>query len=205
MQLEKKHSSDLASFKSLEDASKALTAQIVVSEEKLSRAEADLRIEREWRSALQGKEHEYKEAITKLQTKINQLTEESKKCEKTKNELERLRKKYNEDQQTLEELGHQLSMTKLQVSEMKERSRIAEELGNGKILASSEWTPDESASNCYCCNSGFSLTKRKHHCRSCGNVVCKSCSEHVLPLEEKNGVLGKPVRVCDTCWQTHVN
>lgn len=202
-----RHSSDLASFKSLEDASKALTSQIVVSEEGRSRAEADLRIEREWRSALQAKEHEYKEAITKLQIKINQHSEESKKYEKAKNELERLRKKYNEDQQTLEELGHQLSMSKLQVSELKERSKMAEDLGNGKILSSSEWTPDESASNCHCCNSNFSLTKRKHHCRcevklnfyflssfknfifsrSCGNVVCKSCSEHVLPLEEKNG------------------
>lgn len=155
-------------------------------EESRSRCEADLRIEREWRSALQSKEVEYKELISKLQLKISQQSEDAKKHEKTKSELDRLRRKYNEDQQTLEELGIQLSMSKLQVSEMKERSKIAEELGNGRAMAS-DWTPDESANNCNCCQTNFSITKRKHHCRSCGEVVCKNCSEHLLPLEDSSG------------------
>jgi chromosome segregation ATPase len=159
-----RHSSDLASFKSLEDTTKALTAQIVASEEARSQAAADLRIEREWRSALQSKEVEYKEAISKLQNRISQHADEMRKYEKTRSELERLRKKYNEDQQTLEELGIQLSMTKLQVSELKEKSKIAEELGNGRLMAT-DWTPDNSATNCNCCQTAFSITKRKHHCR----------------------------------------
>lgn len=133
-------------------------------EEARSRCEADLRIEREWRSALQSKEVEYKEAIAKLQSKINEHAEEARKYDKTKAELERLRRKYNEDQQTLEELGVQLSMTKLQVSELKERSKIAEELGNGRAMAT-DWTPDQEVTNCNCCNTAFSITKRKHHCR----------------------------------------
>lgn len=163
-----------------------MSAQIATSEESRSRCEADLRIEREWRSALQSKEQDYKELISKLQQKISQHSEDAKKHEKTKNELDRLRRKYNEDQQTLEELGIQLSMSKLQVSEMKERSKLAEELGNGRAMAS-DWTPDESASSCHCCQSNFSMTKRKHHCRSCGEVVCKNCSEHLLPLEDNTG------------------
>lgn len=181
-----RHASDLASFKSLEETSKALSSQVVACEEGRSRLEADLRIEREWRSALQSKELEYKELISKLQLKISQHSEDAKKHEKTKSDLERLRRKYNEDQQTLEELGIQLSMSKLQVSDMKERSKIAEELGNGRAMAS-DWTPDESASNCNCCQTNFSITKRKHHCRSCGEVVCKNCSEHLLPLEDTTG------------------
>ena len=181
-----RHASDLASFKSLEDTSKTLSSQITVCEESRSRCEADLRIEREWRSALQSKELEYKELISKLQLKISQHSEDAKKHEKTKTELERLRRKYNEDQQTLEELGIQLSTTKLQVSEMKERSKLAEEFGNGRAMAS-DWTPDESASSCNCCQTNFSITKRKHHCRSCGEVVCKNCSEHLLPLEDTAG------------------
>lgn len=176
----------MSSFKSLEETSKALSSQIVASEESRSRCEADLRIEREWRSALQAKELDYKEMISKLQLKISHHSEEAKKHEKTKSELEKLRRKYNEDQQTLEELGIQLSMSKLQVSEMKERTKIAEELGNGRAMAS-DWTPDESASSCNCCSTNFSITKRKHHCRSCGEVVCKNCSEHLLPLEDTNG------------------
>lgn len=159
-----RHSSDLASFKSLEDTSKALTSQIVACEEGRSRAEADLRIEREWRSALQAKEAEYKENINKLQLKISHHAEEAKKFEKTKVEFDKLRRKYNEDQQTLEELGIQLSMSKLQISELQERSKMAEEMGNGRVLAS-DWTPDQSASNCNVCQTAFSITKRKHHCR----------------------------------------
>lgn len=159
-----RHSSDLSSFKSLEDTSKALTSQIVTCEEARSRCEADLRIEREWRSALQSKEIEFKEAMAKQQSRINEQAEELRKFDKTKAELERLRRKYNEDQQTLEELGIQLSMTKLQVSELKEKSKIAEEMGNGRVLAA-DWTPDQSASNCNCCKNAFSITKRKHHCR----------------------------------------
>lgn len=180
-----RHSSDLASFKSLEDTSKALSAQIVVCEESRSRCEADLRIEREWRSALQAKELEYKDLISKLQLKISQHGEDAKKHDKMRTDYDKLKKKYNEDQHTLEELGIQLSMSKLQVSELKEKSKIAEEMASGKLA--NDWTPDESASKCNCCESQFSLTKRKHHCRACCEVVCKNCSEHLMPLEDNNG------------------
>lgn len=154
----------MASFKSLEETSKALTSQILACEEGRSRAEADLRIEREWRSALQAKELEYKENVSKLQLKISQHSEEARKFEKTKTDFDRLRKKYNEDQQTLEELGIQLSMSKLQISDLKEKSKIAEEMGNGRLMAA-DWTPDQSANSCHVCTATFSITKRKHHCR----------------------------------------
>lgn len=180
-----RHASDLSSFKSLEDTSKALSAQIVSCEESRSRCEADLRIEREWRAALQAKELEYKDLIAKLQLKISQHNEDAKKHEKTKSELDKLRKKYNEDQHTLEELGIQLSMSKLQVSEMREKAKISEEMASGKLA--NDWTPDEVVSKCNCCESQFSITRRKHHCRACGEVVCKNCSEHLLPLEDNNG------------------
>lgn len=125
-----------------------------------------MRIEREWRSALQAKELDYKETINKMQQKISQQFEDSKKYEKTRNELEKLRRKYNEDQQTLEELGIQLSMTKLQVSELKEQSKIAEELGNGSKSMASDWTPDETATHCNGCQATFSITKRLN------NLLC---------------------------------
>lgn len=141
-----------------------MTSQIVACEEGRSRAEADLRIEREWRSALQAKELEYKETISKLQIKISQHGEEARRFEKTKTDFDRLRKKYNEDQQTLEELGIQLSMSKLQISDLKEKSKIAEEMGNGRLMAA-DWTPDQSANACNVCTAAFSITKRKHHCR----------------------------------------
>ncbi|OQS03673.1 hypothetical protein THRCLA_04007 [Thraustotheca clavata] len=56
-----------------------------------------------------------------------------------------------------------------------------------------EWIDDGQASACYVCKESFSLVKRKHHCRSCGNVICSSCSVFV-PVAKK-----KTQRVCLTC------
>lgn len=199
----------MTSFISLKDTSKALSVQIATCEDSRSRCEADLRIgrkllekllqlvklfnpfmptiEREWRSVLQAKELDYKETIAKLQSKTSQYAEEAKKHEKTKSELDRLRHKYNEDQQTLEELGIQLSISKLQMSELKERTKTTGEFGIARAMVA-DWISDDSAKNCICCHASFSITKRKHHCRSCGEVVCKNCSEHLLPLEGTDGM-----------------
>eukprot|EP00754_Rhynchopus_humris_P013813 Rhum_TRINITY_DN14345_c19_g1::Rhum_TRINITY_DN14345_c19_g1_i1::g.84891::m.84891 len=38
------------------------------------------------------------------------------------------------------------------------------------------WTPDESSPTCPCCHTPFSLFHRRHHCRSCGQLACASCS-----------------------------
>jgi hypothetical protein len=60
------------------------------------------------------------------------------------------------------------------------------------------WIPDNEAPVCMCCKiSEFSLIHRRHHCRSCGHVVCGNCStkRFVLP-----GIDRRPVRVCDTCY-----
>ncbi|XP_061389135.1 rabankyrin-5 [Musca vetustissima] len=51
---------------------------------------------------------------------------------------------------------------------------------------------------CQECNSKFSLTMRKHHCRHCGRVVCSKCSNNDVPIL-KFGV-NKPVRVCGICF-----
>ncbi|CAL1143715.1 unnamed protein product [Cladocopium goreaui] len=42
----------------------------------------------------------------------------------------------------------------------------------------------------------FSSTKRKHHCRACGRVICGSCSGNKLFLPAYN----KEERVCDGCF-----
>eukprot|EP00045_Choanoeca_perplexa_P001621 m.20937 g.20937 ORF g.20937 m.20937 type:complete len:294 (+) comp11072_c0_seq1:67-948(+) len=60
------------------------------------------------------------------------------------------------------------------------------------------WVPDTEADVCMnCMKTTFSALKRRHHCRSCGNVVCSGCSSKrkVLP-----NLGAKPVRVCDPCF-----
>lgn len=53
---------------------------MVTCEERAAKAEADVRIERDWRSALQEKETKLKELISSLQIDIKQLTDEVRVC-----------------------------------------------------------------------------------------------------------------------------
>jgi hypothetical protein len=48
------------------------------------------------------------------------------------------------------------------------------------------------------CESKFTLTMRKHHCRHCGRLICQKCSEQI-PIIKYN--LTKPVRVCLVCYE----
>ena len=37
------------------------------------------------------------------------------------------------------------------------------------------WTPDAFCDSCEHCNQAFSVTNRRHHCRSCGQCICAQC------------------------------
>ncbi|XP_017848794.1 rabankyrin-5 [Drosophila busckii] len=59
-------------------------------------------------------------------------------------------------------------------------------------------SPWAEAELCQECNSKFSLTMRKHHCRHCGRALCSKCSSNEMPII-KFGI-NKPVRVCKVCF-----
>lgn len=44
------------------------------------------------------------------------------------------------------------------------------------------WIPDDQAPLCMCCGTRFSLVTRRHHCRSCGIVICKTCFSHKVVI-----------------------
>ncbi|KAG1684729.1 FYVE, RhoGEF and PH domain-containing protein 6 [Nymphon striatum] len=60
------------------------------------------------------------------------------------------------------------------------------------------WIPDSRASMCQICTTNFTVTFRRHHCRTCGKVVCKRCSANKVALKYEKGHLS---RVCDECFQ----
>lgn len=70
------------------------------------------------------------------------------------------------------------------------------------------WTHDSASSACLCCGEGFSLTTRRHHCRSCGVLCCAACSGRTLPAPASAGAAAgedkKGLRVCDGCFNAYL-
>jgi hypothetical protein len=67
-----------------------------------------------------------------------------------------------------------------------------------QVLMPPVWVPDELVSHCPC-SLQFTIIRRRHHCRNCGQIYCNNCSNHFIPLA-CYGYL-KPVRVCNVCHQ----
>lgn len=52
------------------------------------------------------------------------------------------------------------------------------------------WQPDSEVDSCPICETTFTFWYRKHHCRSCGQVICADCSPHRIPLP--NHLVARP-------------
>ncbi|XP_077026595.1 FYVE, RhoGEF and PH domain-containing protein 4 isoform X3 [Tamandua tetradactyla] len=60
------------------------------------------------------------------------------------------------------------------------------------------WIRDNEVTMCMKCKESFNaLTRRRHHCRACGHVVCWKCSDYKAQLEYDGGKLSK---VCKDCY-----
>jgi hypothetical protein len=57
------------------------------------------------------------------------------------------------------------------------------------------WVPDSSATQCTGCQSQFTVVRRRHHCRACGQIYCKNCCSKKMVLPSL--LYNDPVRVCD--------
>ncbi|ROT82149.1 hepatocyte growth factor-regulated tyrosine kinase substrate [Penaeus vannamei] len=51
---------------------------------------------------------------------------------------------------------------------------------------------------CHRCRSQFTIIRRKHHCRACGQVFCGDCSSKFSTIP-KFGI-EREVRVCESCY-----
>lgn len=52
---------------------------------------------------------------------------------------------------------------------------------------------------CPHCGAEFTMSRRRHHCRLCGDVFCDACSSHRVTLPLEGPEFEKPVRICDFC------
>uniref|UniRef100_A0A0K0ES01 FYVE-type domain-containing protein n=1 Tax=Strongyloides stercoralis TaxID=6248 RepID=A0A0K0ES01_STRER len=63
------------------------------------------------------------------------------------------------------------------------------------------WIDDKETDSCMLCSTKFSLILRRHHCRSCGRVLCNSCCNQRKSLPFANDDT-KKFRVCESCIKT---
>ncbi|XP_076582054.1 RUN and FYVE domain-containing protein 2 isoform X1 [Chaetodon auriga] len=173
----------------LDFANKAdsLQRQIEHRERQLQQLETDLKIEREWRQTLQNDLDRERDTVSQLSTEALQINGLKKEFHRLQDENIQLKTICEDQEQALEELGSKLSESKMKIEDIKEANKA---LQGGQV-----WLKDKDASHCKLCEKEFSISRRKHHCRNCGEIFCNSCSDNELPLPASP----KPVRVCDTC------
>ena len=73
----------------------------------------------------------------------------------------------------------------------------ASRLTENQLLMPPIWVPDELVSVCTACSLQFTLIRRRHHCRNCGEIYCNNCCNNFIPLTHYG--FAKPVRVCNIC------
>ncbi|XP_067673783.1 RUN and FYVE domain-containing protein 2-like isoform X2 [Haliotis asinina] len=178
-----KHKADMVS--KLEEK----TTQLVTTLrdlEKSTALETDLRIEREWRSTLQHNLEEEKTHGSQLLMELQHMKDLKQEYDSLRHKHEQLTQTCEEQEKALSELGSHLSESKLKVEDMREANLVLKE---------AQWVGDNAATSCKQCSKDFSISRRKHHCRNCGDIFCNECSDNKMPLPSSS----KPVRVCDSC------
>uniref|UniRef100_A0A3P8P658 RUN and FYVE domain containing 2 n=1 Tax=Astatotilapia calliptera TaxID=8154 RepID=A0A3P8P658_ASTCA len=171
----------------LDFANKADSLQRQIEHRENQQLETDLKIEREWRQTLQNDLHRERDSVAQLSTEALQINGLKKEFHRLQDENVQLKTICEDQEKALEELGSKLSESKLKIEDIKEANKA---LQGGQV-----WLKDKEATHCKLCEKEFSISRRKHHCRNCGEIFCNSCSDNELPLPASP----KPVRVCDTC------
>ena len=103
-----------------------------------------------------------------------------------------------------------------------EQPESEEEDPNNMTLDRDHWMPDKLCKHCYACEIPFTVFRRRHHCRLCGQVFCSNCSAYFIELlpssngataEIKESFIVKPeasnatpnnnatVRACKMCYE----
>ncbi|XP_041653971.1 RUN and FYVE domain-containing protein 1 [Cheilinus undulatus] len=148
--------------------------------------ENELRSEREQRQSLQKALQREQDNSIELRTQLQQLQGLQAELQDLKQEKQQLQQTCEQQEQALQEMGLHLSQSKLKMEDFKEVN---------KALKGHAWLKDDEATQCKQCQKEFSIARRKHHCRNCGDIYCNSCSSNELALPS----YPRPVRVCDMC------
>uniref|UniRef100_A0A6P7GG42 Rab GTPase-binding effector protein 1 n=1 Tax=Diabrotica virgifera virgifera TaxID=50390 RepID=A0A6P7GG42_DIAVI len=157
-----------------------------------------------------------------LRKQVDQLQREKKQIsthqEKLANSDSVNQEKIKEQISKIEELSEAIKTLEKQNSELKSRVfSLQQELDNTEAVQQDfvrlsqslqvqlekiresdtevRWQHDEDVDECPNCRQGFSSSRRKQHCRHCGQIFCQSC----LARTVLSGPNSRPSKVCDVC------
>ncbi|TDH67917.1 hypothetical protein CCR75_004344 [Bremia lactucae] len=80
------------------------------------------------------------------------------------------------------------------IDEAISRRRISKELTKRRVPT---WVNDKDRACCHLCLKTFTNTRRKHHCRACGEIICRACSVYKSVDLQTVGLT--TLRVCKAC------
>ncbi|XP_018110248.1 FYVE, RhoGEF and PH domain-containing protein 4 isoform X2 [Xenopus laevis] len=99
---------------------------------------------------------------------------------------------------TIAEVQHKNETFKIAIA--KELEESPAEVSRAELgLRAPRWIRDNEVTMCMKCKEQFNaLTRRRHHCRACGYVVCWKCSDYKALLEYDGNKMNK---VCKDCYK----
>lgn len=80
------------------------------------------------------------------------------------------------------------------IEEAISRRRISRELTKRRVPT---WVNDKDRACCHLCFKSFTNTRRRHHCRACGEIICRACSVYKSVDLQTVGLT--TLRVCKAC------
>ncbi|XP_040200617.1 RUN and FYVE domain-containing protein 1 [Rana temporaria] len=172
--------------KEFDAKNESLQQQLQKLDSRCSSLGNELQLEKEQHESLQTELQKEKTLNQSLRNELLQFSQLKKDFDKLHFEKKQVQKLCDEQEQALQEMGLHLSQSKLKMEDIKEVN---------KALKGHTWLKDDEASGCKQCKKEFSISRRKHHCRNCGDIFCNTCSSNELSLPS----YPKPVRVCDIC------
>ena len=150
---------------------------------------SDLEVERDWRQKLQSELNKHKDLSKQIAERSSRIEELHAKLGVQVEEKQEAFTRISELEQSLSELGQKFEDQVVTAEEV--RDYVANSVGKGGT-----WVSDEMVSFCKGCDSKFTIARRRHHCRRCGDIFCAKCSSSTKKLTDSSS---KAVRICDIC------
>jgi DNA repair exonuclease SbcCD ATPase subunit len=150
-------------------------------------AETDLAIERQYRQTMEQEIESERRKLEDLEHAEDELHETKARYAELMGTHASLQVDYRQQEQALIDLGGMVSEDKLRITELEEVKRAE---------AKQTWATDNQVKNCRSCHRGFSLSRRRHHCRRCGQIFCNDCSSKKATLASS----ATSARVCNKCF-----